>query len=170
GIRLHFQVDRRYLALHCLSGRFGRTTPADRALLSEFQDRALKFDRDACRFLFKYDWPVGSLASRGEMGQRAERLIEYLQDDPAFPTLEAQAKTAAVQTEQEWNQDLERTTGIMRELTGIQFNMDLYVLITHPAQRNGVSFRENKILWTYRNDFPHYNTVYLWHEIMHKYI
>lgn len=167
GIRLHFQVDRRYLALHCLSGRFGL---GDRTLLEAFQDRALRFDREACRFLFKYDWPVGDLSVRGEMGERAERLITHLEEDPAFATLEAETRTAASQAEQEWNQDLEFSQGVMRDLTGIKFDMDLYVLITHPGQRNGMSFGETKILWTYRNDFPHFNTVYLWHEIMHKYI
>lgn len=27
-----------------------------------------------------------------------------------------------------------------------------------------------RICWSYRSDFPHYNTIYMWHEIMHSYL
>jgi hypothetical protein len=44
------------------------------------------------------------------------------------------------------------------------------VLVTHPGQRNGQTFADGPIGWTERHDFSHYDTVYLWHEILHHFI
>lgn len=170
-IRLHFEVDPRYLALHTLLGRrSGMGSPEEQTAIEGYRARAAAFDAEACQFLRRYDFPVASLAEQGPLGERAEHLIAHLQADPAFPAIEAQAKAAAAATEREWKQDLKRSLPMMEEMTGIDFDMDLKVLITHPAQTNGMSWGRDKILWTHQQGFPHYNTVYLWHEIMHKHI
>lgn len=70
----------------------------------------------------------------------------------------------------EWQSNLEKSKGIMNEMTGLEFNKEMTVYITHPSLKNG-KYNNNIIEWSHNSeqDWPNYSTVYLWHEILHSY-
>jgi hypothetical protein len=43
------------------------------------------------------------------------------------------------------------------------------VYIAHPGLKAGKNFGGNNIVWSHQNYWPNYNTVYIWHELLHSY-
>jgi len=138
--------------------------------LCAFQNKAWEKDKDASKFLRLGVTDEFVLAHKSfvDLAKRAEQLLPDMVADPLFKPLLGQTQSALSRTREEWEADYVKSSSIMRELTGLKLDGDFDVQITHPSQRNGHG--GNPIGWTYRQDFPHYNTVYLWHEIMHSFI
>lgn len=69
-----------------------------------------------------------------------------------------------------WENSYDTTHQIMKELTGLDFNKDFMVYITHPSLRHGVNFGNGKIVWGHNEDWENYTVIYLWHEVLHSYL
>lgn len=169
-LKLNFEVDPRYLIYYALVNCSANSfiNDADPNLVA-FQNLAWERDQQAYSFL-RNDM-MGSIMgneSLANMGERAEKLLSSLAKEPLFNTLHEETLDSMYKTKLEWENDFERSSSIMQELTGFEFNMEFRVVFSHPSQTNGRGGLT--IQWSYRNDFPHYNTVYLWHEIMHTYL
>lgn len=167
---LTFRVDPRYLVYHTLTRCEQGAFVAKAADLIAFQDRAWEMDQRAYQFLMR--GPAGDhVVERKivEIAQRGEELIERMQQEPLFKKIQEETIASGELVEAEWLQDYDQSAKIMRSLTGIEMDDDFEILLTHPDQRNGGNAGKT-ILWAYRNTWPHYNTVYLWHEILHYYV
>lgn len=71
--------------------------------------------------------------------------------------------------EEVWLNNYDKSSSIMQDLTGLKFNRQLTVYITHPELGGGVYHHPNKIHWGHKDKWPSYTVIYLWHEIMHSY-
>ena len=176
-IRAKFVVNPKFLVLYtlteCSSDRFIAGVPASDVVT--FQNRAWQLDSDAYQFLrygvngYHFAEHFLEVKSIKDMLERAERLVDEMLNDPAFAPVKRQTDDASVRIEKEWTANYDATFELMSELTGLQLDHEFTVCITHPSQKTGRN-ADPFIYWTDRNDFPHYNTVYLWHEIMHSFI
>lgn len=172
--QLHFKVDQSYLVYHMLvnnsPSRFVTGTPEKDVVA--FENLAWKNDQSAYQFLQHgvTEYMILEHENLGSLGARAEKLIQSMINEPSFKPLHEETLNAMNKVQKEWDEDFSKTSSIMNELTGLNFEehekFDIY--ITHPSQKNGLG--GPKIRISYRQDFPHYNTVYLWHEIMHSYL
>ncbi len=167
---LSFRVDPRYLVYHTLTRCEAGAFVAAATDLIAFQNKAWEVDERAYQFLM--NGPDGDHVMEHkilEIAQRAENLIQQMQKEPLFEKILNETEESSILVAAEWQQDYERSTAIMRSLTGVDADDDFEILLTHPHQRNGGNAGK-QILWAYRNTWPHYNTVYLWHEILHFYL
>ncbi|MBX9721948.1 MAG: hypothetical protein K2X81_11175 [Candidatus Obscuribacterales bacterium] len=172
--QITFKVDPLYVVYHILVN-----TSPDRFIgnkcrpdIVDFQNLAWEKDQAAYKFLQHGVDPymIMDHDDLSKLGKRAQDLLQVMANDPSFKPLHKETEEAMQKAKREWDEDFEKSSSIMRELTGIKFDefKDIQVYISHPSQKNGLGGL--KIQWTYRQDFPHYNTVYLWHEILHSYI
>jgi hypothetical protein len=149
-------------------------TPRDH--LKALAAAAEKIDPLACKFIRAkgHIFDIMALANHlqcdtAPLAARAEKLIEQLMDNAAFLPVLQDTQKALADLAAEWDANFQKSLGIISDLTGLSFGKSFPVYITHPCQAAGHN-NYGKIFCTYRNDFPNYNTVYMWHEILHSYI
>jgi hypothetical protein len=171
-IRLNFSINPTYLAFYtlvqCERSRF--ISSHGRQDVVKFQNRAWEIDRDAYEFL-RWRSVEDIIVNRrlSSLAVRAQKLLDEVAVDPAFVPLLLQTKEAQQMVEQEWAADYELSYAMMCQLTGVALQGDFNVMITHPSQINGHN-NHGTICVTYRDSYPHFNTIYLWHELMHIFI
>jgi len=71
--------------------------------------------------------------------------------------------------EKEWGSNFKTTSEYIYSL-GIKLEDKFTVYVNHPIFLEGQYWGDGVIIWSYRKDFPNYNTIYIWHEILHEYI
>lgn len=169
-INLHFIVDDRFLASYTLCSRF---TPNKRdQSIVDFQSLAMKRSIDDCLALHgKY--PIYEFALQNNtsdyatVGNYLNEFVDELVKTPEFKIIKDQTQACIPAIKNEWDKNFAFTSEFICSL-GIKIKRDFDVYITHPGQIAGYN-RGDNIIWTYQNDWPNYNTVYLWHEILHSY-
>lgn len=168
--KLSFRVDPRYLAFHTLTRCERGAFVGEPADLIALQNIAWELDQRAYQFLM--NGPDGDHVMERkilDIAQRGEDLIERIQKEPTFQKILQETEASKTLVSDEWHADFEQSSSIMFNLTGIEIEDEFEILLTHPHQRNGGN-AGRQILWAYRNTWAHYNTVYLWHEILHSYV
>jgi hypothetical protein len=181
-ITVNFPIDKCNLACHAVRepvATDGQETfirgKEPRIRLQQFKEAAEKLDRQSCRFLTAERlYTMMTLANHegvklSVLCRRLESFIKALLQEPAFELILKDTQTALESYSKEWLDDYEKSFEIISRLTGLKLDRSFDVYITHPCQRQGMN-RSDRIFHTYRTGFPHYNTVYLWHEIMHSYL
>jgi hypothetical protein len=173
-IRLDFKVEPALIAFNII--KYGAKRffidkyKGDVDDLCTFRDKLWERDPATCQFIRDgIDQPNIVLGNSAQMAQKTETLLQTVVHDPLFKPLISQTMEALSQVREEWEHNYQQSFNIMTELTGLKLNKEIPVYMTHPAIRNGMNYL-GKIFWTYRQDFPNYNTIYLWHEIMHGFI
>lgn len=174
-IQLDFVVDPIYVANHLLSSQ-----SASRFRTGQQNEHIQQLQTDIVR-ANPAAWSSGGSSHEilvlqpGEgwasLARRAERLQQQSIEHPDFPRILAETQQAAEAAEQEWERNLERSHQIVFDILGQELTGRFPVYITHPALRQGRYLDSLKaIAWTYRLDWPNYNTVYLWHEALHAFL
>jgi hypothetical protein len=170
-INLEFKLDPKYLAYHtlvnCAPDRFQSGEP-DKDVVA-FQNLAWDKDKHAYNFLRRgiYEEVLLDCPSLKTLGASADKLLADMIGDRSFFRLQEQTLGSLSRIRQEWESDLPKSYEIMKELTGLGLDHKYEVFISHPSLKNGCG-NDFRIFWSYRQDFPHYNTVYLWHEALHS--
>jgi hypothetical protein len=181
-ITINFHIDKVNLAYYAIqawvapdgSKTFIRGQEI-RDRLNTFRELALKEDAVACRFLGATRlYEMMTFANHENMVlsalcQRAEALINNLLQQPAFLAIFDDTKLALENYRSEWLADYDKSFEVIKDLTGLNLNRSFEVYVTHPCQPQGIN-EGDTIYHTYRTGFPHYNTVYMWHEVMHSLI
>jgi hypothetical protein len=172
-ITLNFQVDPRYLVYYtitrCAPECFIPGQPVEDVVA--FQNYAWKFDREA-NDVFRHGIPVGFILNKmpvEDLIVRANKFLDTMAADPAFTPILNQTAAALSKVKDEWEANLQKSHDLMSTISGLELTKEFEVYVTHPSQTNGMNL-DGRILWTDRHDFNNYNTVYLWHEIMHSFI
>lgn len=70
--------------------------------------------------------------------------------------------------EKEWEKNLESSTKFIKSL-GIEVPGAFETLMVHPGLKAGSYLGNNKICWSYQDYWQNYNTIYIWHEILHSF-
>jgi hypothetical protein len=174
-LKLNFVTDPAYLAYKTLTG-YRRFEIPSIDQVNAFQDRAWSLDRDAYSYLQDHDLEAAILSKQSiedgsAMSTRAKNLLQRMQEDPTFQPVLAETNKGLMAVKTEWEANRSRTQSIMQDLTGLPLDGELTVSITHPAIAQGRTYTDSGlILWSNQNDFPNYNTIYLWHETLHNVI
>jgi hypothetical protein len=174
-IKLNFEIIPRYVAYHavvnCAPRRFVSGAP-DQKIVS-FQNAAWSEDRAAYEFL-RYGFSEINLLgspSVGEIAQRAERLLETMVRDATFAPLLSETTSSLELVKSEWESNCVKTHEMVSTMTGLELKGNFRIFLTHPALKQGHYHHELKaVCWAHRNTWPNYNTVYLWHELLHGFI
>ena len=67
-----------------------------------------------------------------------------------------------------WKEQLRKSSRIINGISGLKFNRQYIVYITHPSLRNGRYLGNNRLTFGHNEDFKNYSVIYIWHEIMHS--
>lgn len=175
-ISLSFEIIPEYLAYYAIANcsvrSFVDELPNEKVV--DFQNAAWAKDRQANDFLrFGYTDRnfLQGLDSISEISKRAERLIKEMLRHETFKVMLAETEESMRMVEAEWNANFESSYKIVSELSGLELKGEFKVVHTHPALKQGCYLRElNAICWAYRNTWKNYNTVYLWHELLHGFL
>lgn len=174
-ITLDFQINPSYLVYHtitnCSPSRFIDETP-DRKVV-DFQNAAWSKDKAANQFLRFGPNEVNLFTSPSisEIAQRAEKLIQSMIADATFVPLLAETVESLELLKSEWENNYPKTYELVSEMTGLNLNGDFRIFLSHPALKQGHYQSELRaVCWAYRNTWPNYNTVYIWHELLHSFI
>lgn len=72
----------------------------------------------------------------------------------------------------EWKANLDKTSKIINDLTGINFDIPIDVYVVHPCinQHGGARLPGNIVLLGFDSDYHDSITISLWHDILYKYL
>lgn len=101
--------------------------------------------------------------------------VEQLRALPEWPSIVAETQRRQAFCEAEWRDDAAESAALMQALTGLHLEARCFtVYLTYPGLPGGLNLGAtgpvdcpNAILWGGHEDFAHYTTVYLWHEMLH---
>jgi len=114
---------------------------------------------------------AGKLARLTPTQALADPFLSSLAQHPSARRLLEQTQASLEPLLREWESNFARSQEILMDLSGLQFERSLPVYLTHPVQPQGRYCDDpDLILWTYRQDWPNYNTVYLWHLTLYAYL
>ena len=153
-MKLNFVIDKNYLIKHTL-------TYAENNCFSS--DKNKKDILSFSKYVFKqspkyYDFLVGvvSPSDIGEKGLKSftenindelPKFLDKIKRSKEFKTIYSQTKTYLQLPKKQWEENLETTSEIIKELTEFELDKIFTVYITHPSQRNGSYWGDNTISW-----------------------
>ncbi len=73
-------------------------------------------------------------------------------------------------SEEEWKRNYEKSSALMKDITGLDLSLTINVYILNPANHIGRSLGNNTVAWGAPDEFHQYTTIYIWHEILHSYM
>lgn len=178
-MRLKFILDDNYVVAHTLSytGYGNFSSDENRETLEKFSQYAWEYCGRcyalfAGRLINKTMIEAGSEKAVEELNHSAKHLPEYLNNlksSSSYKELREQVGKYKDYCETEWKNTFPKAKEIVKHLTQLDLNKSFEVYITHPSLRNGRYWGDNKISWGCKEKWPHYSSVYLWHEILHSY-
>lgn len=75
-----------------------------------------------------------------------------------------------LKSEEEWKRNYEKSSALMKDITGFDLSLTFHVYILNPANHIGRSIGNGLVAWGAPDEFPQYTTIYIWHEILHYYM
>ncbi|MBN1263374.1 MAG: hypothetical protein JW991_03370 [Candidatus Pacebacteria bacterium] len=171
-IKLNFTIDQNYFISHLLAGmaknRF--SSFSHKKDIVSFQNYAWKKSATNYNLLISRFSPETWLKMEiARLSSELNKYLETLKKSNYYQTLLVQTRNYQKDCQRQWEENYFQTQAIMKNLTGIRFNKQFTVFITHPGLKNGCYLGNNQIAWGHNEDWPNYTTVYLWHEILHSY-
>ncbi len=106
--------------------------------------------------------------SYSKLGGDLENFINELIMSKEFKLLKDQTVDSQKLVEQEWNNNFEKTYAYINSI-GVKIDGTFEVLLVHPGLKAGNYIGNNRLMWSHQEYWANYNTVYLWHEILHSY-
>lgn len=167
-MKLRFQINEKYLALHSISGIYQKRLSGHGAskALTDFVNYALEkypavFDAAKC------DEKPEKIISDPKSFPELSQLKKLVREDEYF-TMQKQVRMYSEITEKQWRTNQRNSEAIVKQITGIDFaHRQFQVYMTHPNLRNGKYLGDGAMAWGNNERWPNYSTVYLWHEILH---
>lgn len=166
-ITLDFVIDEDYLIAHALSspGDYSHEHAGDIGSMRQKMDaislRAYLFLAISLENVI--DLSLDQLVHFAE----ETRAVLALKETAEYKTVLAQTQEYKERVEQEWDANLERSFGFMQEITGLALDNSYTVFLTHPSLYNGRYLGNRRIAWGHPQSFENYDTIFLWHEILH---
>lgn len=167
----NFQVDRDYLTLYTLWKGKNLKNPEFLKDLVNYQNRVWDLYNDDYQYLKTFRDINPEIINSPE-NKRLKIFSEKAQMVEGFEKIFNQTEEFKNYVQKRWEKNFDRSLGIMEDITGLNFDKKLTILITAPGMPNGTHRKNmNLILWGgKRDDFPNYDTIYIWHETLHFYL
>lgn len=167
-MKLNFKIVEDYLVLHTLSAaNDNRFIPnIDKQSVINFQNFVWNTSKEMYELLTSRSNPFNNLDN---CGTKLESFLAEIKSSNELSEVIKQTQESLLLVKKEWEDNFNKSYKIIKEITGINFREAIFtVFLTHPSLQNGYYAGKSSICWSYRNDFENYNTVYLWHEILHS--
>lgn len=163
----NFKINDNYLIVHALGSYANRE---DANCLVELQDLAWKKSKRLYNFITgKGDPTTYDEETLENIDEKLKEYFLYIKNSEEYKTVHNETSQYLEECKTEWDSNFEKTKQIIEELTGLKLEEDFTVYITHPAQSNGTYCGNNIIAWGHKKEWSNYDTIYLWHEILHAY-
>lgn len=171
-MKLEFKIDPNYFIAHTLSNmandRF--SSMKHKKDIIDFQNFAWKESKNC------YDLLAGRIYPEKFIDKEIfsaikdiSRFLTKLQKSVKYQKIFEQTQEYLEFCQKQWNENYESIIRIMEQLTGLKFEKNFTVYITHSSLKNGCYLGKDKIAWGHNEDWPNYSTIYLWHEVLHSY-
>lgn len=112
--------------------------------------------------------PVLSDHKFKDFGFELDVFIEELAKSQLYKELKLDTQKALVNCKEDWDKNYEFTAKYIQNM-GINVDGTFRIWLVHPDLADGSNIKNRNIIWSYRNSFPNYNAIYIWHEILHSY-
>ncbi len=174
---LNFKVDQKFLASYAIANcerhRFvDNASDSARGEVADFQNLAWDLSKDLYKLIdgreLIGDFALTSNLPYQDIGTKLDEYFDELIRSKEFGIISKSTEDAVLKIEDEWNRNYGFCSEYIKSL-GINLDGDFTAFLVHPALKAGRYLGDNKILWSYRTDWPNYNTVYIWHEMLHSY-
>lgn len=177
-LKINFEIDDYLLASYVIANyKENRFIPYAIDVYKEnivaFQNLAWKKSEDKYTVIdgrcpiYKYIASLGT--SYLDAGHDLEDFIRKLIPSVEFKKIKSQTEKSREKLILEWNRNYNDTLKFIENL-GIKADGEYTILLTHPGLKTGNNIGNNKIIWSFQEYWPNYNTVYIWHEILHSHL
>lgn len=176
-ISLTFKIDDRFLASYIIANHGGDRyvdyiSPKYKKDLVAFQNVAWELSPDYSTLIDgrNYIYLYSQYAEKNykDIGQELESYIQKLTKTEEYRKLKNQTEDGLKKLDKEWQDNYVKTAAYIENI-GIAIKGNYTVWVTHPMLKSGRYTGKNNIIWSYQTYWKNYNTVYLWHEILHSY-
>jgi hypothetical protein len=176
-VQLVFNVNERFLAGYVIANfgarRFvGYANEQTKRDIINFQNLAWDTSPDLCTIIDGRNPIYLQAHLSGEkfdqIGSELETYLHKLIGSKEFITLKKQTEQSLIEIKDEWEQNFKETSDYIKKL-GIGIRGKFNINIVHPGLKAGRFIPPNNVIWSHQTYWTNYNTVYLWHEILHSY-
>ncbi|MFC1722257.1 hypothetical protein ACFL0C_01265 [Patescibacteria group bacterium] len=138
-----------------------------------FQNLAWEKSKDLCMFIDgrwpSYKYVASEGANFKETGENIDNFLKSVCKTEEFGILRTQTENSEKKIQEEWERNYDTTSKYINDL-GISTSGNYEILLVHPGIKSGNNIGNNRIIWSHKDPWPNYNTVYIWHEILHTVI
>ncbi len=164
---IKFLVDDIFLAKFCIRNyqeeRFNKKVQEyNKELIKHFQNTSKSLSQNY----------YNKICDNWYAARKDEKVSEYINaviNTDSFKKIREETTQTLSLLQLEWEANYSTTKKYLESL-GIVINGDFTVYFNHPIFLEGQYWGNGIIIWSYRNDFPNYNVIYIWHEILHELI
>ncbi len=103
-----------------------------------------------------------------ELGKKLDAFIIDVSQLDEYRKLKTQTIQSSEPIKKEWDKNYEKTYEYLLNI-GIKISGEFTIILVHPALPAGHYYGNNRICWSNQTYWPNYNTVYIWHEILHSF-
>ena len=165
-INVHFIVDENYLIAHTLTTH-QFSSDQDRDTIIAFKNDVWVNNEIAYRLLPNSKYLTPELWLHPSL----QAIMSLAKSLETFQPVLSQTLSYKDFCENQWNETYLKAKEYVAGVTGINLDEgDFEVYLTHPSQANGFYMGNHKISWGCSGHFDYYDTIYVWHEILHSYL
>lgn len=162
-----FILDKNYLVKLCIrsfqDGKFNKkATQYNKELIINFNTIAKEKSEDKYNTIYK-KW------NADKYDETVSEYLNTLIQLDIFQDIINETNNTIPLLIEEWNRNYEVLKEYINSL-GINLKSEFRVYVNHPIFLEGQYWGDGIIIWSYRNDFPNYNSIYIWHEILHEFL
>lgn len=170
-MKLRFSIDPTYLVYHSLSSIHAQFygKDVDISPLYDLYTCAASISSRLLLQFVKLDQQIFFKRTAPTFDTETNTFLQTILNTRQCRKILDETNSSLIACEEEWNRNHKNSTAIIQELTGLNLNKVMTVVITHPSIPNGRYNGHNRLEWRYHEEWPNYTTVYLWHEILHSY-
>lgn len=171
GLQMNFRINNYHLISHTLA-----SMDESRFSSSEHKEDIVAFQNYAWGESERYyDFIAGRVRpeqffATGGTLKEIGGFLSKIEQSNEFGKIRQQTEVYLAKVKAEWKKNYPQTSQAIQEITGLDLNKDITVNVTHPSLRNGAYLGNNIIGWGHTPEWNNYNTVYLWHEVLHSYL
>lgn len=173
GIKLKFKIDKDYLLVHLLSAGDYFCSPRYRKDIINLRAFAKKENPKLYGLmsakLRNIDWVRKGQLTR--ITKSDPRYLSAIKRNKFFKKIVVQTQQYRAFCQKQWLKNYKIASRFIQYVTGFVLDKKIDVYLTHPGLYNGdFLIKQNIITWGYREEWPNYQSVYLWHEVLHSYL
>lgn len=171
-VEVNFSISDDYLIVQTLSNTRNFSSDEHKADIVAFQNFAWEKSEQLYRLLTGREEFTSLLASGTNLSEITKELEVYmsnLKSSRQYQVILNQTQEYLTFCKKEWEENLEKSSQVIKELTQFDLDKKFDVLITHPSLANGRYHGNNVIGWGHHEEWSNYAVVYLWHEILHSF-